>query len=111
MKGIAIQMKPKIISRERCFWSILLRDPGTKNKASMPKKDRPKGTKVAGASRMMMSINKNDEPQVIAIPRANSHSNHPNCKSESTPVPLGSDPKFREFAKCEFDMFVYYSRR
>jgi hypothetical protein len=84
--GIAIQIKPKTKSLDRCSRAIFALDPGMKNNATMPKNERPKGTKVFGASRIMMSINKNDEPQVSAMPRAKSHSIKPKLRFVSALV-------------------------
>ncbi len=81
--GNAIQIKPRIHILRLCSIAILFREAGTKNNATIPKKERPKGTKAAGASWMIMSMSRKDDPQVSAIPSASNHSVTPNCRLAS----------------------------
>ena len=60
---------------------------------------------------MIMSISKNDEPQVIAMPRANSHSIEPNWLFVSALASIARSSGLWLFAECEFFIAVYYSRR
>ena len=101
MNGSAIQTKPRIHNFVRCSRAIGSREPGTKNNATIPKKDRPNGTKAAGASRIMMSINKKDDPQVSAIPSASAHSVKPNFIFVSAEG---------EMPECDCFMGIHYSR-
>ncbi|CAB4610742.1 unannotated protein [freshwater metagenome] len=47
--GSAIQIRPRTHIFGQCSRATLFREPGTRNNATIPKNDLPKGTKLVGA--------------------------------------------------------------
>jgi hypothetical protein len=94
--GNAIHTKPRARSRGQCSVATRLRALGMSKSAAAPNAVLPSGITEESKWRIAILINKNDDPQVRAMPIESSQSRPENCAFGSVGLRRFMNTRFRE---------------